>query len=160
MAYELAKRLSRPPKVLVVDDEYTVRLMFDRLTKDIDIEITCVGSPQEGIAMLAEQTWDVVFLDMKFPQAMGGMDLLREVNRQNYDAHVIIMSSSINLQEVMAEANRLGVVSFMLKPVGFSVEFLKNILKRLKLNTSERGEEESEKGGADEGTCTPKAPAF
>ena len=129
----LAAILARTPKLLVVDDEYIVRLLFDRLAGKYELDITSVSSPEEGLRALEKSEYDVIFLDMKFPQAMGGMDMLRTINRQNYTGQIVVMSGSINLHDVMQESNKLGVVSFMIKPVDFGEETLLMVLKRSRI---------------------------
>lgn len=118
---------------MVVDDEYIVRLLFDRLAGKYELDITSVSSPEEGLRALEKSEYDVIFLDMKFPQAMGGMDMLRTINRQNYTGQIVVMSGSINLHDVMQESNKLGVVSFMIKPVDFGEETLLMVLKRSRI---------------------------
>lgn len=130
-ALQLAEDLARPAKILVVDDDFFIREMFNRLQARYEIAITCLASPQEAITLLERERYDMVFLDMKFDGPMGGMELIRVINAASYNLHVVIMSGSINLHDVMHEANRLGVLSFMAKPIEFTADFLRIILQRL-----------------------------
>lgn len=131
-ALDLAQRLAKTPKVLIVDDDEFIRLIFTKLMDKYDIEVICLNSPQEGIVAMKNDDFDVVFLDMKFhATAMSGMDFLRHVNAVDSKAQTVIMSGSVNLHDIMAEANRLGVLSFMLKPVSFTHDYVVSILRRL-----------------------------
>ncbi len=131
---DLIAELSRPPSVLVIDDDYFIRFIFKRLSEVYELDLECVATPQEGIDAVVNKRYDAVFLDMKFENGgIDGMDVLRQINLLNYDSRVIVMSGSINLHDVMHEANKLGVLSFMAKPIDFTLEFLAAILKRLGL---------------------------
>lgn len=130
--------------VLVVDDDPLIveifRLAFaphPEYLLDVAMSIT------DALDKLKVLCYDVVFLDMKLDTAsfFGGMQILRELNRIIMKATVqhtmipnslvIVMSSSVNLHEVMHEANELGVLCFMDKPVTFSEEFVRRILQRV-----------------------------
>ena len=135
----LVAEMTKPPSILVIDDEYVIRYTFERLAHVYEMNLVCVPTVEEGIQAIMKQQekFDVVFLDMKFEDAttgsvvLTGMDALRKLNLINYDGHIIVMSGSINLHDIMHEANKLGVLSFMAKPVEFTTKFLTAILKRL-----------------------------
>lgn len=142
---ELAQSLARTPRILVVDDDHYIRRVFDTLAQTYEIVLALAASPQEGLLCIRRAEFDVIFLDMRFDQAMTGMDVLREINRMGCNTHVIVMSGSINLHDVMAEANQLGVVSFMLKPISFNIEFVRTILGRLGIRLVERSEQKTDR---------------
>jgi DNA-binding NtrC family response regulator len=136
---KVAEALARAPKLLVVDDDHLIRLVFTRLALQYELDVSCLSSPQEALALLEKNVYDVIFLDMKFEGiGMDGMDMLREINQQSLNTHVVIMSGSVNLHDLMHEANKLGVLSFMLKPMQFSVEYLRRLLTRLHIRMLER----------------------
>jgi CheY-like chemotaxis protein len=128
---ELAQSMAKTPKILVVDDEYVIHRAFTKLAESYDLEVTCVDSPASGLTAIAASEYDLVFLDIRFSGPMDGMDVLRELEHKHSRSHVVVMSGSVNLHSIMAEANDLGVLSFIIKPVAFSIDYVKKILSRL-----------------------------
>jgi DNA-binding NtrC family response regulator len=133
---DLIAELSRSPSILVIDDDYFIGFIFKKLAQVYEIDLECVSTAQEGIEAVMKRRYDAVFLDMRFENGsngLTGMDVLRQINLLNYENRIIVMSGSINLHDVMHEANKLGVLSFMAKPIDFTLEFVAAILKRLGL---------------------------
>lgn len=132
-ALRLAELLTRTPRILVIDDEPIIQMAFERLKRYYDLDIVSAYSPDQGLHALNQSEFDAVFLDMKFEAEKDGMDVIRALNTREDDAAIVIMSGSINLHNVMAEANQLGVISFMIKPVAFTTQLLVAVLRRLKI---------------------------
>jgi len=132
-ALKLAEYLARTPRILVIDDESVIQMAFGRLKRYYDLDIVTAYSPEQGLHALGQGRFDAVFVDMKFGGVSDGMDVIRALNIRDDDASVVIMSGSINLHSVMVEANQLGIVSFMAKPVNFTTQLLVSVMKRLKI---------------------------
>lgn len=128
---ELAQRLAHTPTILVADDDQYIRDMFEVLAKRYDVAVTCVGRPQQALDHLEANRYDALFLDIKFEEEMTGLDVLKIIAYRDYETHVIVMAGSINIDMIMAEANQAGVISFMLKPIQFSGDYLRRALTRL-----------------------------
>lgn len=135
---ELAEKLARTPKILIVDDDSFIRFAFSSVQQKYYLEVDCADSPREGLIKIQAGTYEAVFLDMKFQGGESGMSVLRQINLLNYETHVVVMSGSINLHDVMAEANRLGVLSFMLKPTDFDFDYVVRILRTMGLKLTVR----------------------
>lgn len=126
-----AQKLAEPYRFLVVDDELIVQEVFRECAEVYHCHVDCVKDVKSAIFALGRAKYDIVFLDMRLDHE-DGMDVLRFVDRNNLGTHVVIMSGSINLSDVMHEANALGVVSFFVKRVEFTREYVSKILKRLR----------------------------
>jgi DNA-binding NtrC family response regulator len=129
-ALKLAELMTRPDRLLVVDDEIIVRMTFMDMTTKYQLYVDAVGSVEESLVLLQRRAYDYIFLDMKL-DGSDGMEVLRFIDNAKMDAHVTIMSGSIKLSDVMREANQMGVLSFFNKPVSFSTTFLERILPRI-----------------------------
>lgn len=130
-ALKLAEMLARTPRILIIDDEPIIHHVFGRLKDYYDLEVAAAHTPEEGLRLIAHNKYDAIFIDMKFDGALDGMDVIRALNISDSQATVIVMSGSINLHDVMVEANQLGIVSFMAKPVVFTTQLLASVLRRL-----------------------------
>ena len=53
----------RTPTVVVVDDSSSVRLFFDRVVENLDVELQVFESAAESLAFLEGNKPDLLFLD-------------------------------------------------------------------------------------------------
>lgn len=129
--------------ILLVEDEEFVVLVFKNVMERhpeylLDVSITI----EDAIEKIYTISYDVIFLDMKFgADHYAGMRLVRELNKvatiasaagqKTINTAIVIMSSSIDYRDIMSEANELGVLQFMFKPVNFSPTFVEKVLKRI-----------------------------
>ena len=101
-------------RVLVVDDEESVRLQLASLFRLKGYEVGVVSDGQEALELFLRQPYDIVICDLRMPR-MDGMSLLAELNKLETDAAVIIMSAYGDL-ELAKEAVRQGAVDYFPKP--------------------------------------------
>jgi two-component system, chemotaxis family, protein-glutamate methylesterase/glutaminase len=111
--------LSRPIRVLIVDDSAVVRkLVSDALKTDPDIEVVGTAvDPYAARDKIKELNPDVITLDLEMPR-MDGLTFLRIIMEQR-PLPVIIMSSLTQRGSGFAlEALRLGAFDVLAKPGG------------------------------------------
>ena len=103
-------------KVLVVDDDAVVGKSFNRvLSEKKGYVVTTVENAQEALKQIREQSFDVVFTDIKMP-GMDGVELAEKVKAsQPWTPVVIITGYGTSENEVRAKA--AGVTEFMRKPL-------------------------------------------
>jgi len=130
--------------VLIVDDDHYVVSVFRRtFERQEDFLLDVAMTVEHALQKIRVVQYDLIFLDMKIGTNYAGMEVLRELNRQAIkleadrlqtpNSLVIIMTSSIQLREVMPEAHELGVVCFMDKPVPLDEKFIRKIVHRVGL---------------------------
>ena len=131
--------------VLLVEDDQIITQIFERVFENQGCaRLDTASTIREALDKILFCVYDFVFLDMKIDGSnYAGMEVLRMLNRimikvrsenrSAMDSLVVIMSSSISLQDIMMEANALGVLSFVNKPVHFTEEYLLRIVQRLGL---------------------------
>ncbi len=100
--------------VLVVDDEPSMRHLLSVILQDRGYEPRAVASADEALKELAAREFDLVLTDVRMP-GMDGLALLREVERLQPDATVIVMSA-YGSQETAIEAVKAGAYDFVSKP--------------------------------------------
>jgi DNA-binding NtrC family response regulator len=103
-------------KVLVVDDDAVVGKSFDRvLSARKGYVVTTVENAHEALAQMREQSFDVVFTDIKMP-GMDGIELTERVKAsQPWTPVVIITGFGTTENETRAKA--AGVSEFVRKPL-------------------------------------------
>ena len=103
-------------KVLVVDDDAVVGKSFNRvLSEKKGYVVTTVENAHEALKQIREQSFDVVFTDIKMP-GMDGVELAERVKAsQPWTPVVIITGYGTTENEARAKAS--GVTEFMRKPL-------------------------------------------
>lgn len=79
-------------KVLIVDDEEGIRLLYKEELEDEGLETTCVASGEEALKVLESDRIDLVLLDIKMP-GMDGVEVLRKVKEKWKDMPVVLCTA-------------------------------------------------------------------
>ena len=102
-------------KVLVVDDDAVVGKSFNRVLSQKGYVVTTAQNAHEALKQIREQSFDVVFTDIKMP-GMDGVELAEQLKaRQPWTPVVIITGYGTTENETRAKA--AGVTDFMRKPL-------------------------------------------
>ncbi len=102
-------------KILVIDDDSTVRLSLELLFEDEGAEVTLAENGYIGIEKFISNQPDVVFLDLKMP-GIGGMEVLCELGKITDLVPIIIVSGNNEINEAV-EALRNGAWDYICKPI-------------------------------------------
>src|SRR5210317_1296661 len=103
-------------RILLVDDEESLRLTFEMLLKRAGYEsVTGVSSFKEAVATIEQNNFDLIISDIVLPGA-SGIDLLRHVKESGRTCPVVMITGYPNI-ETAAEAVRLGAFDYVPKPV-------------------------------------------
>ncbi|MCW1887211.1 response regulator [Luteolibacter flavescens] len=100
-------------KVLVVDDEPTLRLGFSYALAEHDTETAAGG--REALIRIGEQDFDVVILDLRMPD-IDGLQVIEMLRRQDNPLPVVLCSAALTPSSAL-RAITGNVVDFLLKPV-------------------------------------------
>ncbi|WP_322821680.1 response regulator [Chloroflexus sp.] len=116
-------------RVLVVDDEETIRHMLQRLLGELGHQTITVGTVDEAMVALATQPFDLVITDLRMPQK-SGFDL-SEAIRHTYPhlAERIIFISGDTLSTLKPEQKEQLRGKLLSKP--FSIPQLAELLRNL-----------------------------
>jgi len=102
-------------KVLVVDDDAVVGKSFHRVLSENKGYVVTVENAHEALKQMREQSFDVVFTDIKMP-GMDGVELAERVKAsQPWTPVVIITGYGTTENENRAKA--AGVTDFVRKPL-------------------------------------------
>jgi CheY-like chemotaxis protein len=113
---ESAAPIVTPPRrqrVLVVDDEAVIRLMFkDLLGREFDIVEAVTG--EEALVLLQSQTFDLVLGDKNLP-GLSGLDLALKVKKQHPGLKFMLMTGYPSLVTAQ-QSVELGLIDYLTKP--------------------------------------------
>ncbi len=101
--------------ILIVDDEAMLRQTLTRILQRANIKATAVGSGQEGLTLLSQQTFDLVYLDYRMPD-MSGMEVLKIIHARFPDLPVILFTAQPDVNSAVG-ALRQGAIDYLLKPL-------------------------------------------
>jgi two-component system response regulator HydG len=102
-------------KILIVDDEESIRFTFDSFLSDVGHKVTTASDYHEALEILSRNELDLIFMDIVLG-GKTGIDLLREVKDRNMRCPVVMITGYPNVETASA-ALRLGAFDYIFKPV-------------------------------------------
>jgi len=111
----------RPPRVLVVDDERSMRELLAIVLRREGYDVVLAENGRAAITALEREPMDLLISDIKMPD-MSGVDVLRAAKKIDPDI-LGIMITAFASTETAVEAMRLGACDYVSKP--FDVDLLK-----------------------------------
>lgn len=101
-------------KVLIVDDEQSIRYVLREILEDEKYEVADAANGHEAYELLQKEAFDVVLSDVKMPK-MDGIELLEKVVNEGIDTQFIMISAHGTIDTAL-EATRKGAFDFIEKP--------------------------------------------
>jgi two-component system response regulator YesN len=104
--------------VVIVDDEYMIKLTLKKLIDSSNLPFQVVGEAEDGQnALAAIEQWNpsLVITDIRMP-VMGGLELIAAAREHNMRTEFIIISGHDDFSYAKS-AMRYGVMDYLLKPL-------------------------------------------
>ncbi len=101
-------------RVLVVDDEDTIRGVIEQVLTDDGYEVIEASSGEEALDEFRREPCDLVVTDI-YMGKMTGLELLKEIKILRQEAIVVVMTSNASLETAMS-ALRSGAYDYLIKP--------------------------------------------
>ena len=101
-------------RVLIADDEKSVRDFLSRFFGLGRIDVTCVETGVAAIEAAQKQKFDLVFLDVRMP-GIDGLETYRRLKQTLPDARYVMMTGYA-VDEVLEQAKQEGVFACIKKP--------------------------------------------
>jgi len=102
-----------PARVLVVDDERSMRELLSIVLRRDGYEVLIAEDGAAGLELLKRERVDILITDIRMPN-MNGVDLLREAKRISPDIVSIVMTAFATT-DTAVEALRLGAADYVTK---------------------------------------------
>ena len=110
-----AQRPPAPPtRVLIVDDEKNIRATLSLCLEGIGCQVTAAASADAALAAVAQQRFDIAFLDLRLREG-SGLDLLPRLLSSSHDLSVVVITAYATF-DTAVEAIRRGARDFLPKP--------------------------------------------
>ena len=104
-----------PARVLVVDDEASIRNLLTAILSPQGFEVTVACDGDEAKLFLEQVTFEVVITDYLIPGHLNGIDVLRFAKRTNATCQVVVITGNRGL-EVQEKAIAFGAADYIPKP--------------------------------------------
>ncbi|MFN0118316.1 MAG: sigma-54-dependent transcriptional regulator [Elusimicrobiota bacterium] len=104
-------------KVLVIDDEPQVGMIFTKVLESAGYDVVAVSTGEEGLRRMDSKP-QVIFLDIKLP-GIDGVETLRRIRKQVPDIPVVMMTAHQTVDTAVASM-RLGAMDYLIKPLDTS----------------------------------------
>jgi excisionase family DNA binding protein len=105
---------STRPRVLVVDDEASIRDLLSKTLALAEYEVDAAPDGRSALDRMRLYPYDLLIADLKMP-GMDGLTVIREAKRYKADLPVIIITG-FSTESSAIEAVNLGVAGYLTKP--------------------------------------------
>ena len=122
-------------KLLVVDDEQSMREVLEVMLQREGYKVACAETGRKAVSTLKKRRFDLVLCDIRLGD-MTGIDVLKVCKEHNPDT-VVIMISAFATAETAVEAMNFGAYDYLPKPFNNN-ELKATIAKALELRTVEQ----------------------
>ena len=130
-----------PDKILVVDDEKSVRDLLQRFLSKEGYQVTLARNGNEAIEKSRREAFNMLIVDMRLPD-MEGTDVVRKIKQIDPETDAIVLTAFPSLESSL-EALKLKVADYVLKPSGDWKEIISRIERALRQQRQKRTEQET-----------------
>jgi putative two-component system response regulator len=139
-------------RILVVDDEETIRLALGRFLRARGYEVHAVPSGQAALDAITPGAYALMLCDVRMP-GLSGLDLVPQAHA--IDPHLaVVMLSAVNDAPTARTALTQGALDYLVKPVELSVllQSVERALHRRTLGVGQQAVERSIRAEVEERT--------
>jgi two-component system, NtrC family, response regulator HydG len=102
-------------RVLVVDDEKSMRATLAAILRDEGYGVTTAATGEEAVELCAKESFAVVLMDVRMP-GIDGVEAFRHIRRHQQGVRIILMSA-YSTDALRDAALDEGAVAFLAKPL-------------------------------------------
>lgn len=107
--------MKQSPRILIVDDEPTLRLGFSLALKTENYEVSAASNGREALEKIRKEKYDLTVLDLRMPE-LDGISTLNRLRENGETIPVILCSAHINASTAL-QALEQHCFDFLCKPV-------------------------------------------
>ena len=101
-------------RILVVDDEETVRNLIQRTLEEVGYNVVSAASGQEALDKVSQLNIELVLLDINMP-GMSGLDVLDKLGADWPDI-AVIMATAVGDAQTAVDTMKRGAYDYLTKP--------------------------------------------
>ena len=113
-------------RVLIVDDETSVRTLLSEVLQGQGYEVVVASSGEEAVELARKSPFEIVITDMRMP-GISGVEVIQHVKNINSECCVIVITAYASVESAV-EAIRRGAYDYITKP--FNIATMRIIVDR------------------------------
>ena len=94
------------PRILIVDDEEQIRILFSRILSEVGYGVTAVSSGYRALTELRHNSYEAMVVDLSLPD-MDGLDLLHRARQESPHVKILVVSG-YTIDSMTALIRKLG----------------------------------------------------
>ncbi len=106
--------MNTPAKILIVDDEESIRFFLEDLLARDGYQVVAVESGESALASIAHEEFDLALLDLML-EGICGLEVQAALCERGHDTAVVFLTAHASLESAI-DALRLGAQDYLLKP--------------------------------------------
>jgi len=107
--------MTHTKRILIVDDEPNVRLVFRTALESNNSLVATAEDGETALRWLKESAADLILLDLQMP-GLDGMEVLRRLRQEGINTPVVIVTAHGSIPNAV-QAMKLGAIDFLSKPL-------------------------------------------
>jgi len=119
------QNLTKAPRILVVDDEPSMRNFLNIMLKDEGYDVDLAVDGEEALSFVGSKIYDLVITDIMMP-GIDGNDVLKGVKEVNPETMVIMITAYASTESAV-DAMKEGAYDYILKPL--NVDEIKVVIR-------------------------------
>jgi DNA-binding response OmpR family regulator len=100
-------------RILIVDDEAAIRLTMDMLLRRHGYTVVTATSGEEALALIAQQPFDLLLLDLKMP-GLSGLEVAQRAQSLQPAPAILILTGSSAIEGALDEPG-VGGFNYIIK---------------------------------------------
>lgn len=101
-------------KILLLEDEYALRISIQEFLEDIGYEVDSFMDGQEAFEAIFDKTYNLLLLDVNVP-SLSGFSLLEKLHQENMKIPTIFLTSMTDIQN-LKKGYEKGCCDYIRKP--------------------------------------------
>jgi diguanylate cyclase (GGDEF)-like protein/PAS domain S-box-containing protein len=116
-----ATRPARAPRILIVDDQPTIRMVVSAVLESARYDVAIARGGRETLEFIENEHCDLVLLDILMPD-LGGLEVLDRIRKRRNDVELPVIIVTVKTDtEGMVNAFGLGANDYLVKPIDANV---------------------------------------
>ncbi|MBF0550769.1 MAG: response regulator, partial [Deltaproteobacteria bacterium] len=106
--------MSEAIKILVVDDELSIRVSLQGWLKKFGYRVDTAEDGETALNLAEETFYDLMLVDIKMP-GMDGIEVLRQIKGDSPDTLVVMITAHGSIESAV-ESMKIGASDYLMKP--------------------------------------------
>lgn len=118
-------------KILLVEDELSLRELYEEILKDGGYAVDHASDGEEAIQKIYKGDWDLLLLDIMLPK-LDGLEILKRIKTTDgISTKPVIVFSNLDSKDIVQQCLDLGASNYLVKSNVDPAHYLEEIGKYL-----------------------------